>query len=172
MTRNREHRVSGLTGDESTGLLSTCGRRSVRTRTPLLALGQGGFRMSTRMHRAPLQALQLPPEFEDLTGVIHNDLKVIVSILTERATERCCSPGDSLSSSSARSGTVWPRPSTRAWSRSRWNIARQERRVNVPSQRLSLPGCSTTRWSHRVLGVTGSVAAIQDSRALHGAQSH
>ena len=27
-------------------------------------------------------------EFEDLTGVIQNDLKVIVSILTERATER------------------------------------------------------------------------------------
>jgi hypothetical protein len=44
--------------------------------------------MSTRMHRASLHSLQLPPEFEDLTGVVQNDLKVIVSILTERATDR------------------------------------------------------------------------------------
>jgi hypothetical protein len=44
--------------------------------------------MSTRMHKAPLEALQLPTEFEDLTGVIQNDLKVIVSVLTQRATER------------------------------------------------------------------------------------
>jgi hypothetical protein len=44
--------------------------------------------MSTRMHKASLEALQLPTEFEDLTGVIHNDLKVIVSVLTQRATER------------------------------------------------------------------------------------
>ena len=44
--------------------------------------------MSTRMHRTSAQSLQLPPEFEDLTGVVQNDLKVIVSILTERATER------------------------------------------------------------------------------------
>ena len=44
--------------------------------------------MSTRMHRAQLQALKLPPEFEDLTGVIHNDLRVIVSILSERAADR------------------------------------------------------------------------------------
>lgn len=43
--------------------------------------------MSTRMHRSNPQ-LQLPAEFEDLTGVIQNDLKVIVKILTERATER------------------------------------------------------------------------------------
>jgi hypothetical protein len=40
------------------------------------------------MHRASLHSLQLPPEFEDLTGVIRNDLKVIVSILGERATDR------------------------------------------------------------------------------------
>jgi hypothetical protein len=40
------------------------------------------------MHRASLHSLQLPPEFEDLTGVVHNDLKVIVSILTERAADR------------------------------------------------------------------------------------
>jgi len=44
--------------------------------------------MFTRMQRAPLHSLQLPPEFEDLTGVIQSDLKVIVSILTERATDR------------------------------------------------------------------------------------
>jgi hypothetical protein len=40
------------------------------------------------MHRASLHSLQLPPEFEDLTGVVQNDLKVIVSILTERAADR------------------------------------------------------------------------------------
>jgi hypothetical protein len=40
------------------------------------------------MQRAPLHSLQLPPEFEDLTGVIESDLKVIVSILTERASDR------------------------------------------------------------------------------------
>ena len=44
--------------------------------------------MSTRMQRALIHSLQLPPEFEDLTGVIKIDLKVIVSILTERATDR------------------------------------------------------------------------------------
>jgi len=45
--------------------------------------------MFTRMQqRAPLHSLQLPPEFEDLTGVIQSDLKVIVSILTERASDR------------------------------------------------------------------------------------
>jgi hypothetical protein len=40
------------------------------------------------MHRAPTQFLHLPPEFEDLTGVIQNDLKVIVTILTDRANQR------------------------------------------------------------------------------------
>ncbi len=44
--------------------------------------------MSTRMHRASLRSLELPPEFEDLTGVVQNDLRVIVSILTQRATDR------------------------------------------------------------------------------------
>jgi hypothetical protein len=44
--------------------------------------------MSTRMQRASLHSLQLPPEFEDLTGVIKMDLKVIISILTERAADR------------------------------------------------------------------------------------
>ena len=40
------------------------------------------------MHKVPPQSLQLPPEFEDLTGVIQSDLRVIVSILTERAANR------------------------------------------------------------------------------------
>jgi hypothetical protein len=40
------------------------------------------------MQRVSLRSLELPPEFEDLTGVVQNDLKVIVSILTERATDR------------------------------------------------------------------------------------
>ncbi len=44
--------------------------------------------MSTRTQRVPLRSLQLPAEFEDLTGVIQSDLRVIVSILTERATDR------------------------------------------------------------------------------------
>ncbi len=44
--------------------------------------------MTTRMQRAPLHPLQLPAEFEDLTGVVQNDLRVIVSILAERATDR------------------------------------------------------------------------------------
>ncbi len=44
--------------------------------------------MSTRKQSAPLQPLQLPSEFEDLTGVIQSDLKVIVSIITERAVDR------------------------------------------------------------------------------------
>ncbi len=44
--------------------------------------------MSARAHRGSLQSLELPPEFEDLTGVIQNDLKVIVSILADRASER------------------------------------------------------------------------------------
>jgi hypothetical protein len=44
--------------------------------------------MSTRIQRTTAQSLKLPPEFEDLTGVIQNDLKVIVSILSERADQR------------------------------------------------------------------------------------
>jgi len=40
------------------------------------------------MQRSTLDSLKLPAEFEDLTGVIQNDLKVIVTVLTERATER------------------------------------------------------------------------------------
>jgi hypothetical protein len=44
--------------------------------------------MSTRMQKSALDSLKLPTEFEDLTGVIQNDLKVIVTVLTQRATER------------------------------------------------------------------------------------
>jgi len=44
--------------------------------------------MSTRTQRSSLDSLKLPTEFEDLTGVIQNDLKVIVNVLTQRATER------------------------------------------------------------------------------------
>jgi len=44
--------------------------------------------MSTRLHRSATQSLKLPPEFEDLTGVIQNDLKVIVKILGDRADQR------------------------------------------------------------------------------------
>jgi hypothetical protein len=35
-----------------------------------------------------LRSLELPDAFEDLSGVIRADLKVIVSALTERASER------------------------------------------------------------------------------------
>ncbi len=44
--------------------------------------------MSARMHKPKPCPLRLPAEFEDLTGVIQNDLKVIVSILGDRAGER------------------------------------------------------------------------------------
>jgi hypothetical protein len=40
------------------------------------------------MQRSTIDSLRLPTEFEDLTGVIQNDLKVIVTVLTQRATER------------------------------------------------------------------------------------
>jgi len=32
--------------------------------------------------------LELPDEFEDLTGLLQTDLKAVVALLTERATER------------------------------------------------------------------------------------
>ncbi|MHB1557413.1 MAG: hypothetical protein ACYC61_08030 [Isosphaeraceae bacterium] len=44
--------------------------------------------MSTCTKESPPRALQLPDAFEDLTGVIASDLKVIVSALGQRATER------------------------------------------------------------------------------------
>lgn len=44
--------------------------------------------MSPCAQKNSLRSLQLPEAFEDLTGLIQNDLKVIVSILTQRAGER------------------------------------------------------------------------------------
>ncbi len=44
--------------------------------------------MSTCKHESPFQTLDLPIEFEDLTGLIQTDLKVIVNALTQRASER------------------------------------------------------------------------------------
>jgi hypothetical protein len=44
--------------------------------------------MLPRIQKPSLRTLDLPPEFEDLTGVIKSDMKVIVSILAERAGER------------------------------------------------------------------------------------
>jgi hypothetical protein len=37
---------------------------------------------------SPPRSLELPDAFEDLTGIIASDLKVIVNALTERASER------------------------------------------------------------------------------------
>ena len=44
--------------------------------------------MLPRIQKPVLRTLDLPPEFEDLTGFIKGDLRVIVSILSERAAER------------------------------------------------------------------------------------
>ena len=44
--------------------------------------------MLPRIQKPMLRTLDLPPEFEDLTGLIKGDLKVIVSSLSERAAER------------------------------------------------------------------------------------
>jgi hypothetical protein len=44
--------------------------------------------MSTCTHESPPRSLELPDAFEDLTGVIASDLKVIVTVLTQRAGER------------------------------------------------------------------------------------
>lgn len=44
--------------------------------------------MLPRIQKPALRTLDLPPEFEDLTGLIKSDVKVIVSILSERAAER------------------------------------------------------------------------------------
>jgi hypothetical protein len=35
-----------------------------------------------------LQALELPNEFEDLTGLLETDLKAVVRVLAERASQR------------------------------------------------------------------------------------
>ena len=44
--------------------------------------------MIPRAQNPAPHSLDLPPEFEDLTGHINGDVKVIVSILAERASER------------------------------------------------------------------------------------
>lgn len=44
--------------------------------------------MLPRIQKPGLRTLDLPPDFEDLSGLIKGDVKVIVSILAERAAER------------------------------------------------------------------------------------
>lgn len=44
--------------------------------------------MAPRIQSPAPRSLDLPPEFEDLAGPINADLKVVASILAERATER------------------------------------------------------------------------------------
>ena len=44
--------------------------------------------MSTCTRESPPRTLELPDAFEDLTGVLSADLKVIVTALTQRAEER------------------------------------------------------------------------------------
>jgi hypothetical protein len=44
--------------------------------------------MSTRTRDNTLQTLELPDPFEDLTGVISSDLKVIATALAQRAGDR------------------------------------------------------------------------------------
>jgi len=44
--------------------------------------------MSTRTHDDELRTLELPDPFEDLTGVLGSDLKVIATALAERAADR------------------------------------------------------------------------------------
>jgi hypothetical protein len=44
--------------------------------------------MAACKQESPFRSLDLPHEFEDLTGLIQTDLKVIVAALTQRASER------------------------------------------------------------------------------------
>jgi hypothetical protein len=44
--------------------------------------------MDACKHEASFGTLEMPHEFEDLTGLIQTDLKAIVSALTQRANER------------------------------------------------------------------------------------
>ncbi len=44
--------------------------------------------MTPCTHDSSLRSLELPDAFEDLSGVIRADLKVIVTALTQRASER------------------------------------------------------------------------------------
>lgn len=44
--------------------------------------------MATCDRDAEFVALELPPEFEDLSGLLHADLRAIVAMVTDRAHER------------------------------------------------------------------------------------
>ncbi len=44
--------------------------------------------MATCRHENPIRSLELPDEFEDLTGLLQTDLKAVVNVLTQRAGER------------------------------------------------------------------------------------
>ncbi len=44
--------------------------------------------MATCRQETPIRSLELPVEFEDLTGLLHADLKAVVNVLTQRAGER------------------------------------------------------------------------------------
>ena len=44
--------------------------------------------MSTCNKESVLRRLELPTEFEDLSGLLQTDIRAIVSVLTERAGER------------------------------------------------------------------------------------
>jgi hypothetical protein len=44
--------------------------------------------MATCKQEIPLRTLELPNEFEDLTGLLQTDLKAIVAAVTQRANER------------------------------------------------------------------------------------
>jgi hypothetical protein len=44
--------------------------------------------MATCRHETPIRSLELPVEFEDLTGLLQTDLKAVVNVLTQRAGER------------------------------------------------------------------------------------
>ena len=44
--------------------------------------------MATCKQPSALRTLDLPDEFEDLTGLLQSDLKAVVNLLTQRANER------------------------------------------------------------------------------------
>jgi len=44
--------------------------------------------MATCKPETSLRTLELPDEFEDLTGLLQSDLKAVVTLLTVRASER------------------------------------------------------------------------------------
>ncbi len=44
--------------------------------------------MVTCRHETSIRPLELPDEFEDLTGLLQADLKAVVNVLTQRASER------------------------------------------------------------------------------------